>query len=381
MIYLDHAATTQLAPEVLDAMLPYMKEQYGNAGSMYALGMASKKAINEAKRDIAGVIGAQMEEICFTSGGTESDNVALLGAAYAYQEKGRHIITTKIEHHAVLRTCAYLEKQGFSVTYLEVDSNGLVKPEQVEAAIRPDTILVSVMFANNEIGTIQPIAAIGAICKKHGICFHTDAVQALGQLPIDVDALSVDLLSASAHKIYGPKGVGLLYIRKGIKLSPIMYGGLQESGRRPGTENVPGIVGFEKALKRMEAGMGERNENLQRLQRNTIERILKEIPDAYINGSMEKRLSGNIHVSFRGIEGESLLVQLDMKDICASSGSACTTGQKEPSHVLLALGLSEELAKGSLRLTLGEENTEAELTETVEALKECVEKLRGIRIR
>lgn len=379
MIYLDNAATTRTAPQAVEAMLPYFCEQYGNPSAVYSLGSSAKKAVNRAKRTIAGAIGAKQEEIYFTSGGTEADNWALKAAAGACAGKGRHIITTRIEHHAILHTCEYLEKAGYEITYLEVDGEGLVDPERLRAAIRPDTILISVMFANNEIGTIEPIAEIGAIAREKGILFHTDAVQAFGQIPIDVEKLHIDLLSASGHKMNGPKGIGFLYIRSGIKLGPLLHGGAQERNRRAGTENVPGIVGLEAAAELAVKRMEEKAARESRLRDYLIGRIEKEIPHCRLNGHRTRRLPGNINFSFLHTEGESILIMLDLKGICASSGSACTSGALDPSHVLLALGLKPEEASGSLRLTLSEENTREELDYVVESLKEIVSRLREMK--
>ncbi len=376
MIYLDNAATTKTAPEVVEAMLPYFGEAYGNPSAIYSLGSAGKKAVNEARRSIAKLINAGQEEIYFTAGGTEADNWALKAVAESYGEKGRHIITTKIEHHAVLHTCGYLEKKGFEVTYLDVDQDGLVDLEELKAAIRPDTILISVMYANNEIGTIEPVGEIGAIARERGILFHTDAVQAFGQVPLDVEALKVDMLSASAHKVNGPKGVGMLYIRAGLKLRSFIHGGAQERNRRAGTENVPGIVGFGAAAARAMKLMEEKGRKERELREYLIRSIEKQIPYCRLNGHRERRLPGNVNFSFQFIEGESLLIMLDMKGICASSGSACTSGSLDPSHVLLAIGLKHEEAHGSLRMTLSEDNTVEELDEVVEALKAIVGRLR-----
>lgn len=378
MIYLDNAATTKTAPEVVEAMLPYFYGEFGNPSAIYSLGSAAKKAVNRAKRTIAAAIGAKQEEIYFTAGGTEADNWALKAAAEAYAGKGKHIITTRIEHHAVLHTCEYLEHRGYEITYLDVDSEGLVDPEALRAAIRSDTILISVMFANNEIGTIEPIGEIGAIAKEHGILFHTDAVQVFGQLPIDVDELHIDMLSASGHKMNGPKGTGFLYIRSGLKLRSFIHGGAQERNRRAGTENVPGIVGLEAATVRALGMMEEKTAKEIELRNYLIDRIEQEIPYCRLNGHRTKRLPGNVNFSFLYVEGESILIMLDMKGICASSGSACTSGALDPSHVLLALGLKHEEAHGSLRLTLSGENTKEELDYVVEALKEAVGKLRAM---
>lgn len=378
MIYLDNAATTRTAAEAVEAMLPYFSEEFGNPSAICSLGSAAKKAVNRAKRTIAGAIGAAPEEIFFTAGGTEADNWALKAAAEAYGSKGKHIITTKIEHHAILHTCEYLEGKGYEITCLDVDAEGLVDPERLRAAIRPDTILISVMFANNEVGTMEPIGEIGAIAREHGVLFHTDAVQAFGQVPIDVEELHIDMLSASGHKMNGPKGIGFLYIRSGLKLRSFVHGGAQERNRRAGTENVPGIVGLEaatvRAMDRLEAKRAKETE----LRDYLIGRVEREIPHCRLNGHRTKRLPGNVNFSFLYVEGESLLILLDGKGICASSGSACTSGATEPSHVLLALGLKQEEARGSLRLTLSEENTKEELDYVVETLKETVGKLRDM---
>lgn len=378
MIYLDNAATTRTAPEVVEAMLPFFSENYGNASSIYSLGSTSKKALNQARRTLADYLGAKQEEIYFTAGGSEADNWALKAAAEAYRDKGKHIITTRIEHHAVLHTCEYLEKQGYEVTYVGVDENGIVRLEELEAAIRPDTILISVMYANNEVGTLQPIGEIGRIAHERGILFHTDAVQAFGQLPICVDELHIDMLSASAHKVNGPKGVGCLYIRSGLKLRSFIHGGAQERSRRAGTENIPGIVGFGKAIERAVRIMPEKIQRETELRDYLIGQIYEKIPYCRLNGDRSRRLPGNVNFSFQFVEGESLLIMLDMKGICGSSGSACTSGALDPSHVLLAMGLSHELAHGSLRLTLSEENTEEEMDTVVEAIAEIVGKLRAM---
>lgn len=378
MIYLDNAATTRTAPEVVEAMLPFFSEYYGNASSIYTLGSASKKALNQARRILAGYLGAKQEEIYFTAGGSEADNWALKAAAEAYKEKGKHIITTQIEHHAVLHTCEYLEKQGYEVTYVGVDENGIVKLEELEAAIRPDTILISVMYANNEVGTLQPIREIGQIAHDRGVLFHTDAVQAFGHLPIHVDELHIDMLSASAHKVNGPKGVGCLYIRSGLKLRSFIHGGAQERARRAGTENIPGIVGFGKAIERAMRIMPEKTQKETELRDYLIDQLYEKIPYCRLNGDRSRRLPGNVNFSFQFVEGESLLIMLDMKGICGSSGSACTSGSLDPSHVLLAIGLPHEMAHGSLRLTLSEENTKEELDIVVEAIAEIVGKLRDM---
>lgn len=378
IIYLDNAATTKTAPEVVEAMLPYFSQYYGNPSSVYSLAAESKKAVTDAREIIADSLGAKASDIYFTAGGSEADNWAIKAAAEAYASKGKHIITSAIEHHAVLHTCQYLEKQGFEVTYVGVDEYGVLKLDELKAAIRPDTILISVMFANNEIGTVQPIKEIGAIAKEHGILFHTDAVQAYGQLPINVDEYQIDMLSASGHKLNGPKGIGFLYIRKGLKLRSFIHGGAQERARRAGTENVPGIVGFGAAVSRAMATMRERTEYEVNLRDYFISEIQSKIPYCRLNGHREKRLPNNVNFSFQFIEGESLLIMLDMKGICASSGSACTSGSLDPSHVLLAIGLPHEIAHGSLRLTISEETTREEVDITVAAIAQIVEKLRAM---
>ena len=378
LIYLDNAATTKTAPEVVEAMLPYFTEHYGNPSTVYSLGGESKKAITEARETIANALGAQTEEIYFTAGGSESDNWALKATAEAYKSKGNHIITTKIEHHAILHTCEWLEKHGYEITYLPVDENGVVKIDELKKAIRPETILISVMFANNEIGTIQPIKEIGEIAHEHGILFHTDAVQAFGQVPINVDEYHIDMLSASGHKLNGPKGIGFLYIRKGVKIRSFIHGGAQERKRRAGTENVPGIVGLGKATERAMATMKERTDKEIELRDYLIDRVLKEIPYTRLNGHRATRLPNNANFSFQFIEGESLLIMLDMEGICGSSGSACTSGSLDPSHVLMAIGLPHEIAHGSLRLTLNEEITKEDLDFVVENLKRIIDRLRSM---
>lgn len=376
MIYLDNAATTKTAPEVVEAMIPYFTEFYGNASTVYEFGGKSKEAISKAREIIANVVGAKENEIYFTAGGSESDNWAIKAAAETCKGKGKHIITSKIEHHAVLHTCQWLEQNGFEVTYLDVDENGVVKLEELKKAIRPDTILITIMFANNEIGTIEPIAEIGKIAKEHGVLFHTDAVQAFGQVPINVDELNIDMMSASAHKLNGPKGIGFLYIRKGVKIRSFVHGGAQERKRRAGTENVPGIVGFGKAVELAAANMKERTEKEAKLRDYLMERVLMEVPFTRVNGARKNRLPNNVNFCFQFIEGESLLIMLDMKGICGSSGSACTSGSLDPSHVLLAIGLPHEIAHGSLRLTLGADTTKEEIDYTIDAIKEIVAKLR-----
>lgn len=378
IIYLDHAATTPVLPEVFEAMKPYFMESYGNPSPIYSLAGEAKGAVEEAREKLAGLIGARPGEIYFTAGGSESDNWALKAVAEAYAAKGKHIITTAIEHHAVLHTCQYLEKQGCEITYLKVDEDGLIDLGELEAAIRPDTVLISVMAANNEIGTIEPIEEIGRIAKAHGVLFHTDAVQAFGHIPLDVERMHIDLLSASGHKLNGPKGVGLLYVRKGVKLGSFIHGGAQERGRRAGTENVPGIVGFGKAAQIAGERMEERMAEQTALRDYLIGRVLAEIPYTRLNGSRTRRLPGNANFSFQFIEGESLLILLDQQGICASSGSACTSGSLDPSHVLMAIGLPHEIAHGSLRLTFSEETAREDIDFTVEQVKQSVERLRGM---
>lgn len=378
LIYLDNAATTKTAPEVVEAMLPYFTEHYGNPSSIYRFAAANKEVITEHREKIAGVLGAKREEIYFTAGGSESDNWALIATAEAYAGKGKHIITSKIEHHAILHTCEYLEKKGYEVTYLDVDENGVVSLEQLRASIREDTILISIMFANNEIGTLQPIKEIGEIAHEYGILFHTDAVQAFGQIPIDVDRLHIDMLSASGHKLNGPKGIGFLYIRKGVKIRSFIHGGAQERKRRAGTENVPGIVGIGVAAERAARTMEERTKKEKEIRDYMISRIESEIPYCRLNGHRTSRLPNNVNFSFRFVEGESLLIMLDMKGICASSGSACTSGSLDPSHVLLAIGLPHEIAHGSLRMTLGEDITKEDVDYVVDTLKEIVQNLRNM---
>lgn len=378
LIYLDHAATTAVHPDVLKEMLPYFTDKFGNPSSVYGFAANNKNKLTEARETIAGALGAKPEEIYFTAGGSESDNWALKCTAEAYGVHGGHIITTKIEHHAILHTCKYLENRGYDVTYLDVDENGLVDLNTIEAAIRPDTFLISIMFANNEIGTIEPIKEIGEVAHRHGILFHTDAVQAFGQIPIQVDEMNIDMLSASGHKFNGPKGIGFLYIRKGLKLKSFIHGGQQERGRRAGTENVPGIVGIAKACEIAMAEMEERMKKETELRDYLIERILKEIPYTRLNGHSRKRLPNNVNISFQFVEGESILIMLDMAGICASSGSACTSGSVDPSHVLLAIGLPHEIAHGSLRLTLGYENTKEEMDTVVDNLKRIITNLRNM---
>lgn len=376
LIYMDHSATTPVKKEVLDEMLPYFSEYYGNPSSIYALSNYSKTAIEKAREQVAKGLGAKKSEIFFTGGGSEADNWAIKGIAYRHSEKGNHIITTKIEHHAVLHTCEYLEKQGFEVTYLDVDEYGMISLEDLENAITDKTILISIMFANNEIGTVQPVKEIGELAKKHGVLFHTDAVQAVGSLPIDVKDMNIDLLSLSAHKLYGPKGVGALYIRQGVRIDPLIAGGAQERSKRAGTENTPGIVGLGKAVELAYEKLEENTEYLITLRQRLIKGILEGIPEVRLNGHPEKRLPGNVNFCFKYIEGESLLLMLDMKGIAGSSGSACTSGSLDPSHVLLSIGLPHEIAHGSLRLSLGTGNTTEEIDYTIEQLKGIVQRLR-----
>lgn len=378
LIYLDNAATTQVYPEVVEAMTPYFTEYFGNPSSIYTFAGKAKEGVDEARSILAKGINAKTDEIYFTGGGSESDNWALKATVDAYQDKGKHIITTKIEHHAILHTCEYLEKKGYEVTYLDVDEFGTIRLDELEKAIRPDTILISVMAANNEIGTIQPLEQIGEIAKEHGILFHTDAVQAFGHIPIDVETMHIDMLSASGHKLNGPKGIGLLYIRKGVKIRSFVHGGAQERQRRAGTHNVPGIVGFGKAAQLAFRDMQQRMEYETKLRDHLIERVLTEIPYSRLNGEKEKRLPNNANFCFRFIEGESMLILLDQQGICASSGSACTSGSLDPSHVLLAIGLPHEIAHGSLRITLSEKTTLEDIDFTVDNLKKIIERLRSM---
>ena len=377
-IYLDNAATTKTRPEVVEAMLPYFTEFYGNPSSIYSFSDEPKKAVAAGREAIAKSIGAKTNELYFTGGGSESDNWALKATAEAYKSKGNHIITSKIEHHAILHTCEYLEKRGFEITYLNVDRDGLISLDELKAAIRPDTILISVMFANNEIGTIEPIAEIGEIAKEHGVLFHTDAVQAYAQVPINVDEMHIDMLSASGHKLNGPKGIGFLYIRKGVKIRSFVHGGAQERSRRAGTENIPGIVGLGAAVERAMRIMDSKTRKEIELRDYLIGRLENEIPHCWLNGHRTKRLPNNINFSFLFIEGESMLIMLDMKGICASSGSACTSGSLDPSHVLLAIGLKHEEAHGSLRLTLSEDSTKEEMDIVAEEVKTIVQRLRDM---
>lgn len=376
-VYLDHAATTPVHPEVIAAMLPYFHPNYGNASSVHGFGRKGRMAVDNARETIAKSLGAQTNEIYFTSGGTESDNIAILGVAAALASKGRHIITSAIEHHAVLDTCTHLEKQGYEITYLPVDTDGLIDPQAVAAAIRPDTILISIGHANNEMGTIQPLAAIGAIAKAHGIYLHSDAVQSFGLLEVDVNQLQVNLLSLSGHKIYGPKGIGVLYIRRGTRVKPIQFGGGQERKLRPGTENVPGIVGLAKAV---ELAMQEREARVEHITRLRDKLIagLTAVPSVTLNGHPEQRLPGNVNVSVEYVEGESLILGLDLRGIAVSSGSACTSGSLDPSHVLMSMGLNHLQAHGSLRLTLGRDTSEADIDYVLDAFPDVVGKLRAM---
>lgn len=375
-VYLDHSATTPVLPEVADLMMTYYTTHFGNPSSIHSYGREAKKALDTAREQVAKLIGANPEEIIFTSGGTEADNLAVIGVANAYQQKGRHLITSAIEHHAVLDTFAYLEKQGFKVTYLPADGEGLLDPQDVARAITEETILISIMHVNNEVGTIQPIEEISRIAKEKGVILHTDAVQSAGKIPVDVNLLQVDLLSASSHKIYGPKGVGCLYVRKGVRIEPRYFGGGQERKRRPGTENLPGIVGFGKAAEIAGKELAHEMSRLTELRNMLLAGIMANIPEVKINGSMERRLPGNVNVSIKYVEGEALLLSLDMKGIAASSGSACTSGSLDPSHVLLAMGIPHEIAHGSLRLTLGKCNNEEDIAYVLEVLPEIVKRLR-----
>ena len=378
IIYMDNAATTQVYPEVVDAMVPFFTEHYGNPSAIYSFAGETAKAVNEARNIIASGIGAKVEEIYFTGGGSESDNWALKATAEAYKSKGKHIITSKIEHHAILHTCEWLAKQGYEITYLDVDEDGKISLEELEKAIRPDTILISIMAANNEIGTIEPIAEIGKIAHEHGVLFHTDAVQAFGHIPINVDEMNIDMLSASGHKLNGPKGIGIMYIRRGIKILSFVHGGAQERSRRAGTHNVPGIVGFGKAAQLAFAEMEERSAKEIELRDHLIERVTTEIPYCRLNGHKTDRLPNNANFCFRFIEGESMLILLDQNGICGSSGSACTSGSLDPSHVLLAIGLPHEIAHGSLRLTISEKTTMEEVDFVVDTLKGIIERLRNM---
>ena len=377
-IYLDNAATTAVSPEVLEAMLPYFTQCFGNPSSIHSTGRDARRVVDAARRQVAAAIGAQPQEIYFTAGGSESDNWAIKGTAFAKKSRGNHIITSAIEHHAVLHTCAWLEKQGFEVTYLPVDEFGRVRVEDVEKAITDKTILITIMAANNEIGTIQPIAEIGKLAHDKGILFHTDAVQAIGAMPIDVNAMHIDMLSMSGHKFHGPKGIGALYIRKGVKIDQYLHGGAQERGQRAGTENLAGIVGMGKAIEIATQHLEENAARLTVLRDKLIDGILAEIPDVRLNGHRTQRLPNNVNVSVRYVEGEALLLRLDLAGIAGSSGSACTSGSLDPSHVLLAIGLPHEIAHGSLRLSLGTDTTEAEIDEVLDKLPGIVKNLRDM---
>lgn len=375
---MDNSATTRISSEVLDSMMPYLTTGYGNPSSIYSIGRESRKAIESAREQVAKALNCDTNEIYFTSGGSESDNWAIKGVAFANENKGKHIITTSIEHHAVLHTCKYLEKYGFEITYLPVKSNGIIDINDLKKAIRKDTILISIMYANNEIGSIQPIKEIGEIAKENNIYFHTDAVQAIGNIPINLKELNIDLLSLSAHKFHGPKGVGVLYIKKGVNISNMIHGGGQEKNMRAGTENVAGIVGLGKAIELATIDIEKKSKYLITLRERLIKGIMESIPDTILNGDPINRLPGNVNVCFKYIEGESILLMLDMKGICASSGSACTSGSLNPSHVLLAIGLPHEIAHGSLRLTLSEENTQEEIEYVLETLPPIIQNLRNM---
>lgn len=376
MYYFDNAATTKIRPEVLNQMMPFLTDEYGNASSIYTLGRTSKNAIETARKRVADAIGADADEIYFTSSGTEADNWALKGVASANSSKGKHIIVSSIEHHAILKPCEYLKKHGFDISYIPVTHDGIIDIKELKESIRSDTVLISVMYANNEIGTIQPIEDIAKLAKEKGIYFHTDAVQAVGHIPIDVKKLGIDLLTISAHKLNGPKGVGALYIKKGTKIDQFMHGGDQEMKRRAGTENTAGIVGFGKAIQLAVTDIEKKNEYIKRLRDTAIEGILSNIPDTFLNGDASKRLPGNANICFKYVEGESILLHLDRLGICASTGSACTSASLEPSHVLLAIGISPELAHGSLRLTFSEENTIDEVKYLIKVLPDIIAKLR-----
>ena len=375
-VYFDNSATTKIDEEVVKTMLPYLSENYGNASSIYKIGRESRKAVEEAREKVAQILGCEPIEIYFTAGGSESDNTAIKGIAHSYRQKGNHIITSKIEHPAVLETCKQLENEGFEISYISVDENGIINLEELKNAIKPTTTLISIMFANNKIGTLQPIKEIGEIARKHQLIFHTDAVQAVGNVNINVKELGIDSLSLSAHKFYGPKGVGALYVRKGVKFNKLIDGGHQEMNKRAGTENVAGIVGLGKAIELAYENLEEHNKRIKELRDYYVENIKEKIPYIKINGDMEKRLPGNSNISFKFIEGDSLLLNLDLKEICASSGSACTSGSLNPSHVLLAIGLSNEMARSSLRISIGKYNTKEEVDYLIESLVEIVNRLR-----
>ncbi len=376
-VYFDHSATTPVDPQVVEAMLPFLNEKFGNPSSIHSFGREVKVALEEARETVADFCNARAANIYFTSGGTESDNIAIKGVAYELKKKGKHIVTSKVEHHAVLHTCEYLEKEGFEVTYVSPDKYGMIHPEAVEEAIRDDTILITIMHANNEVGTINPIEKIGEIARSKGALFHTDMVQSFGKIPIDLSKLPIDLMTMSGHKIYGPKGVGVLYVRKGVKLVRLSHGGGHERNRRAGTENIPGIIGMAKAI---ELRKGSMNDDIyvRKLRDKFYEKITKSIPRVFLNGHPKKRLAGHLNLSFQGIEGEALLLTLDLKGVAASSGSACTSGSLDPSHVLSAMGLKPELAQSSIRFTLGKDNTEEDVNYTVEILPEIVKRLRSM---
>jgi len=379
-VYLDHSATTPVRPEVLAAMLPYFGDKFGNPSSIHSWGRQARTAVDSAREQVASIIGATASEIIFTSGGTESDNLAIRGVAKSMRAKGKHLITSQIEHHAVINTFESLAKDGYEVTYLPCDKYGLIDPDDVRKSITKDTILISIIHGHNEVGTIEPIEEIGKIAKEHGILFHSDAVQSLGKIPVKVDDMGVDLLTISSHKIYGPKGVGALYVRKGTRIRPQVTGGIHEKGLRAGTENVPGIVGFGAACALAEKEMPEESKRLQALRDMLISGILSNIPDTVLNGHPEKRLPHNVNVSVKYVEGEAMLLNMDLLGIGASSGSACTSGSLEPSHVLLAMGIPHELAHGSLRMTLGKSNTEQDIEYVLESLPPIVEKLRAMSV-
>ncbi len=377
-VYLDHNATTPVHPEVLEAMLPYYRENFGNASSIHSFGREAKVALDESREKVARFLNADPLEIYFTSGGTESDNLAIKGVAWANRNKGKHIITSKIEHHAVLESCKFLEREGFEVTYLPVDRYGMVDPEELEKNLREDTILVTMMYANNETGAIEPIEELSKIVKEKGVYFHTDAVQAGGKIKIDVNKLGVDLLSLSAHKFYGPKGVGVIYIRRGVRLTPLAHGGHHEKARRAGTENIPGIVGLAKALEIAYGDMEKEEERLKSLTTSFFKKVSEKIPDVFLNGPPQKRIPNTVNLSFKGVEGESIILNLDLKGIAVASGSACTSGSLEPSHVLSAMGVAPDLAQSSLRFSFGRSNTMEDVDYVVEALPEIVSKLRAM---
>ncbi|MFZ5516740.1 MAG: cysteine desulfurase NifS [Candidatus Zhuqueibacterota bacterium] len=377
-VYFDHSATTAVDPEVVEAMIPFMSEKFGNPSSIHSFGREVKVALEEARETIAGFLNVRAADIYFNSGGTESDNMAIQGTAYQLKSKGKHIITSKVEHHAVLHTCQALENEGFEVTYLAPDKYGMIHAESVAEAIRKDTILISIMHANNEVGTVNPIEKIGGIARQHDILFHCDAVQSFGKIPIDLSRLPIDLLSASGHKIYGPKGVGILYIKKGVRLEKLMFGGEHERSRRPGTENIPGIIGLAKAVEMRRARMKTDSKHVKKLRDMLYEKIMEKLPRVFLNGHTEERLYSHLNVSFQGIEGEALLLSLDLKGVAASSGSACTSGSIDPSHVLSAMGIKPELAQSSIRFTLGKDNSQEDVEYTMEVLPEIVQRLRSM---